>query len=296
MPYSTWKVPANGRFTGTIKDSVGIDGTIEAIGNLPPISGKKVTRHHIIDIKTLQDVWNKACDLEDDEIIKALCTWAWCPERQMACFLDNKDARPDPLIRAICWNPFNIVVGPASEVRGTENPGDHEFDYIAFVGGAVVQVAELEFNTHIKRSRTIERYMAQYCLQESYLPNAPQNSVEFDQSKHSMWHSETPRMVKLDGLMKTRADAINAAVAVNLKQLLISDKPDSYPELFKALRSKVNPKAPGMNKTVDDKKPDANSAYSPAYIPGSLIDPRLWQPEGQTIRVSVARRVGPAAF
>lgn len=299
MSYTQWQVPAKDRFTGTIKNSVEIDGTIKAIGSLPAISGKKVTRHHIIDIKTLQDVWNMACELEDDEVLEALCTWAWCPERQMSCFLQNKSIRPDSLIKAICWNPFNIVVGPASEIRGAENPGDHEFDHIAFVGIAALQTAELEFNTHVKRSRTIDRYMAQYCRQETSLPATPQNLAVFDQSAHSMRASGIARPTTMHQLMNTRANAINTAVAENLKQLLLSDRPDRYPELFKALRRQAKPDDPGINKEKDDKKPDKNSAYSPAYIPGALIDPRLWQvvpSAGPQQYISIARNAGSAAF
>lgn len=281
MAYNNWKVNPLDRVTGNIKKAVTFDGVITNIGALPKIGGIKVTRHHIIDIKTVQDVWNQACDLEDDQVIDALCEWAGCPPRQLQYFIRNKAAAPMKLIQAICWNPFNIVVGVGSNVR-MKNPGDHEFDYIAFVDQRNLTIAKQEFNIHIKRLRNIELYMKQYCNLETPSPLGGHLRA---------FASLTIR--NLDTHMQAHDRAVNATTINSLVNLLKSDKPSCYPTLFSALRSNVNPNAAEVNQVNDMKKPGLASAFSSAYIPGCLIDPSLWSQDGL---FSPAQFFGPATF
>jgi hypothetical protein len=264
MPYEEWKIDSSNRVTGNITTAVTFDGDVSNIGGLPRIGGAKVTRHHIIDIRTIQDVWNQACELEDDRVIVALCDWAACPVRQFNLLFGNKSVKPMRLIQGICWNPFNIVVGPGSTVR-VGNPGEREFDYIAFVDQRDLHVAEQEFNSHLKRLRSIELYMKKYCDLE--VPLSLGGSIR-------VLDSDTE--ISVDDHLYERDLAVNNATVNSLVSLLSSDKPTSYPALFTALRSRVNPAMAEVNSTNDLKRPDKASVFSLAFIPGSLIDPRLW--------------------
>lgn len=281
MAYDNWKVNPHDRVTGNITKAVTFDGEIKNIGALPKIGGSKVTRHHIIDIKTIQDVWNQACDLEGDQVIDALCEWAGSPPRQLQHFIGNKGVAPMKLIQAICWNPFNIVVGVGSNAR-EKNPGDHEFDYIAFVDQKNLTIAKQEFNTHIKLLRNIELYMKQYCNLETPFPLGGHLRA-----------FASPTIRNLDKHMQARDSAVNAITINSLVNLLKSDKPSCYPTLFSALRSRIDSSAAEVNRENDSKRPAYASAFSAAYIPGCLIDPSLWSPDGLS---SPAQFSGPATF
>ena len=267
MPYDNWKIGPE-RFTGNILDAVGFDGTKTKIGSLPKINGKKVTRHHIIDIMTLQDVWNQACEYMHGCVIEALCNWAGCPPRQQVFFLANTGVIPSKLIQAICWNPFNIVVGPGSTER-KDNPGDHEFDYIAFVAKPNLTVAQQEFNTHVKCLRKIEQYMKMYCNMEKQLTvTAHLKPIVLNESDQLR--------------LKARDDAVNRVTISSLIELLESDRPEKYPTLYRILCSQVPPTDAAINVENDNKRPHQTSAYSLSYLPGCLIDPSLWSDDQLT--------------
>jgi len=280
MAYDAWKVNPADRFKGNILKAVAFDGTVTNIGKLPEIASVKVTRHHVIDIKTLQDVWNQACDREDDQVIDALCDWAGCPSRQQTVFIANKLARPNKLIQAICWNPFNIVVGAGSTVR-EDNPGDHEFDYIAFVDMAHLSIARQEFNIHVKRLRRIEQYMNLYCNLETPL-----------QIGGTLRPFAGPTHVSLQQHMNARDLAVNGVTIRSLVELLKSDMPIYYPALFAALRSQIAADDAGINQVNDNQRPDHASAFSASYLPGCLIDPQLWSADGLSSTAMAAGLAG----
>lgn len=279
MAFTDWKVDSSDRVTGDIKTAVKMDGTIVKIGAIPPIGGVKVTRHHLIDIRTLQDCWNKACDLEHTAVIEALATWAGAPTKLIEQMKETV-ASPAKVIQQICWNPFNIVIGPSSTIR-PQNPGDREFDFIAFIQD--LNVARLEFNDHLKRLRSIEQYMKLYIHMEAE-PAVP----------HATFVSPLPGSPLKDMAAHAlaRNHATNEAIIKSLVTLLYSDRPSVYPVLFGMLRNLENPNKAEMNQVADQRRPDPHSVFSPDYLPGALIDPVFWDDSF----ASKAQFAGPAAF
>jgi len=280
MSFDKWKVDPKGRFNSPITTAVKLDGTVLKIGGLEKIGGEKVTRHHIIDIRTLQDVWNKACDFQQIDVLKDLALWAGTPPRLITETMNDHSKPPNKVIQYICWNPFNIVIGPGSSVRPS-NPGDREFDFIAYVDN--LSLVRLEFNEHVKRLRRIERYMKMYVAMSEpppatimappFPPSAPQNT-----NAYAIAHDQ----------------ATNAATVRSLTMLLKADRPSAFPTLFKMLREqeKLKPKKAEMDKETDAKRPKIASVYSPDYIPGALLDPLFWDPDYSS-RAQVA---GSASF
>ena len=283
MPFDTWKINAADRFNSNITKAVKMDGSVVGIGG-ERIGGLKVTRHHLIDIKTLQDFWNKACDFGDMAVIEALALWAGTPPRVIADMVPAATKpRPNTVIQRICWNPFNIVVGPDTTIR-PNNPGEREFDYIAFVGD--LTVARIEFNIHVKRLRSIEQYIKLY-LAISPAPAAPVNAPPLA----PFFGNGAPRPIGAH--IAARELATNQATINSLISLLKSDGPSHYPALFAMLRIQEDPNKAEMNQVTDLKRPAKNSGFSPDYIPGALLDPALWDPNHHT---GLGHAIGPAAF
>ena len=260
--------------------AVTLDGTVRSIGSLEQMGGKKVTRHHIIDIKTLQDFWNRICERDDWRLIGALASWAGAPTRLVQQMNLPNAAKPNKVIQQICWNPFNIVVGPNAAVRPA-NPGEREFDYIAFIDD--LGVTKLEFNTHVKRLRSIEQYMKLYLVPDSG-SQVPANTVV----------SPLPGLPAKDigAHAAARNTASQEATVTSLVALLNADRPSHYPKLFAMLRSLESPRKAEMNQQTDSVRPPNASAYSPDYIPGALLHPAFWD----NTFSSKAQLSGPASF
>jgi hypothetical protein len=286
MAFDTWKINAAERYTGNITTAVRLDGTIMNIGGIPNIGGAKVTRHHLIDIRTLQDVWNKACDLEDVEVIGALAEWSGAPTRQIDA-MKNSVELPNRIVQRICWNPFNIVVGPSSTVRPA-NPGDREFDFIGFVD--TPSVATMEFNEHLRQLRLIDQLMRQYLLIPANAA-APQPMPR--PGMHPMFGGAMPGASQVAGFGMQRENAMHQMTKKNLVTALLADRPHNYPKLFEMLRRLENRQKPAMDQQRDARIPqDINAQFSPDYIPGALYDPSFWD----DTYVSRAQNVGSAGF
>jgi hypothetical protein len=138
--------------------------------------GGGITRHHIIDIQMLQRFWNAVVARGDDDTMLALAKWAGEAQRlpKARPYGMLSTAAPDGLLKRVCWNPFNIVIGPNTNHR-IGDPGD-AFDLITFrsfprfrsATGAIDPKAKAEslarqrFNDHIHRLGRIYGRMKEY--------------------------------------------------------------------------------------------------------------------------------------
>lgn len=180
--------------------------------------GGAVTRHHIIDIQMLQKFWNAVVSMGDNATMEALAKWAGEADRLPKTRpLDMKNTDPpEGLLKRICWNPFNIIIGPLTNHR-IGDPGD-DFDGIIFQsfspsnnGSSLdahgVQKEILmrqQFNTHISRLARIYARMTDYVELQASVGNFT-NSYE-DQMEKSRFEN----------------------TAKSLRSLLVSAVPSAY--------------------------------------------------------------------
>src|SRR4051812_42003851 len=155
--------------------------------------GGKITRHHIIDIKVLQAMWNTAVDRADEATINALAAWAGASSLlPPAPYNMTSTDPPAGLLEKITWNPFNLVVGPLTNYR-VGDP-DNDFDDLHFRTlpkfskedrtNQFENLARQEFNTHIYRLRQIYLLMGQY-IEDTAAP-------QMISSMQSLLKSDTP--------------------------------------------------------------------------------------------------------
>ena len=155
--------------------------------------GGKITRHHIIDIKVLQAIWNAGVDRGDEATIGALAAWGGALGLLPSSpFNMNSTDAPAGLLEKITWNPFNLVVGPLTNYRIGDPEND--FDDLHFRtlpkftqadrSNQYENLARQEFNTHAYRLRQIYLLMGQYIENTA----APQQIS----SMQSLLRSDTP--------------------------------------------------------------------------------------------------------
>lgn len=253
--HDTWTINAQ-RMKGTT-NSVSIGPVTTAF--------KEITRHHLVNLQVLMNVWNKAVERRDEAMFKALAVWSAYPQAEFQGTMRMATA-PVKFQKAVCWNPFNIVVGPSTGHR-VGDPGagfdDIQFRTLPETGGQIqdgsvslphaqtdgakINVARQEFNMHVERLKRINQYMGQY--------NGLPATVPEDDHRANM----TIRQ---------------------LAELLKSDRPSHYPQLFALMRRMVNTQAPQYNeerdRQISQDKPARPREFSPDKLPGALVDPALW--------------------
>jgi hypothetical protein len=136
--------------------------------------GGAITRHHIIDIQSLQAFWNATIDRDDDDTMEALACWANATPLLPAKPRHMQTTQPpNGLLKSIAWNPLNLIVGPPTEYRLGDPAND--FDDIHFRSfpsrsaspdALSESIVRQEFNMHVRRLRRI------FLLIEEYL-NGP---------------------------------------------------------------------------------------------------------------------------
>lgn len=217
----------------------------------------KLTRHHVINIQVLQSAWNQAVASQDADTFRALGKWCAFPDDAVERLVTTPTINPIEFQRQVCWNPFNIIVGPSTTVR-VGDPGSG-FDKIQFTTlpkfdgfddpGFNESLARQEFNQHIERLTRINMYLTRYITGELYEQEIG-----------------------------------------NLRTLLKSDRPSLYPNLFKALTAKVdkvkdrnyNQEADALivskmkGKTTKEGQPLDLPKFSPDRLPGAITHPALW--------------------
>lgn len=161
---------------------------------------KHMSRHHLIDIQQLQNLWNAVVDRNDEDTMAAMAHWAGATSLLPAKPYNMlTTSAPGGLLRKIAWNPFNLIIGPSTNYRLGDPAND--FDHIEFRSFPkfstvkspehIENLARQEFNTHVRRLRDL------YLLMQRYLDEIP-----------------PPQIVD------------------NLRQVLRSDTPASYPVLM----------------------------------------------------------------
>ncbi|MEM9224111.1 MAG: hypothetical protein AAGB11_17145 [Pseudomonadota bacterium] len=258
--HDSWKIPGDRVKGSAAPVTIFGDFGNDTANATKSYYGGEITRHHIINIQVLQSVWNAAVDRADASMFHALAAWAGYGATKCFAMCGNPaSAKPQDFQKAVCWNPFNLVMGPSTRDRVADpgaaqgmtfirthglstiankkpinnnndprtpaqrNPLDNfGFDgisYTHFFGVSTVRVAMMEFNQHIERLRRINHYMGLYLKQDG----EPQDED-------------------------------------SLRSLLRSDRPSHYPALFQQLRNQAK---------------SASGIHSDA-IPGCLTDPLLW--------------------
>jgi|GEM_PF-1922660 len=237
--YPTWKITAD-RVKGDA-EPVTIAGDFgKNVANATKIAfQQKITRHHIINIQTLQDFWNTAVERQDEDVFKALKTWAAFPESLFLAAMMSPVA-PEAFQRAVCWNPFNIVLGPSTE-RRVGDPGE-DFDDIRYTsfGDADARVARMEFNQHVERLTRINQLIGFYI--------AGGEAPQLRTSLISLLNDDRPSVyAKLFAVLRSK----------------VNTKSPPYNE--------------ALDRQLSEKHTARAQEYSPDKLPGCLMDPSLWR-------------------
>ncbi|HXU81401.1 MAG TPA: hypothetical protein VN914_08385 [Polyangia bacterium] len=260
-----------------------VKGSVEAVTIFGTRIGKsqakaqyqgEITRHHLIDIQTLQALWNAIVDRNDEDTMEALAVWAGAriPNRPFNMGSTNP---PNGLLNKIAWNPFNLVVGPLTNYR-VGDPGD-SFDDLHFRSfpkftdkdrsNQAESIARQEFNAHIYRLKQIDQLGARYI------------------------NGDVPEQV-----------------ASSLRMLLRSDTPTHYPNLRNGLGTAGALLHPALwedysltsnrwfAKTGDDKKYDnAIAAKMVPYVARSFFPEILVKPKDQNTSVREDLKAPPTS-